>query len=1119
MYIHNPTNAPIVVNISEVKDISLTPHSIGKNPPTVIPTLIANQGESKLNIYIQCSTYKYDTFPKKTILWIRIFCTFELVYTTTIPMLRRILTIISLILGFLLLAFLLIRFFLPSSADVSGLPGYLPKIINTIIPGEKNTNTPNILTQGLTIPDLVIDDQNLTSAQQSITTIESTITEMKGKLEETEKKIKQYNDYKTLLGQGSTRTTGTTNNPSTVDTNTGGDSSDILGTDFEATLERLRGDVVKYTELITGYEIMLDRFQKSIVYYYCNGYAQYQPGDTVDISRLHNNIIIITHANGSREQISCGWKGITTEFTPDSPYYPKNLFENLPDVFKNVPNPFRNIQTNYIKLTNWADIDHSSDPVDWQSAPPVWSYYFNIFLNLFVSFSLDFSVSISQYYSDYFALYPIDDITRHQSVTIWFDRYNSYRYRNDFTVTGRINTGTNTDPICANLRIGIPKTFDTNRSTDTVYLNTVFDLLDPVSIQTKPLEFTVLDRDGEPTSQTEECTVTGPGIWKSFRVILRDVDINKPYLFDIIDRDFTSYRINRGTGRVSLLPYRYWGPQTVRNLDTLTPQVFLSYTPVTTVEQQTSIGILTPDKTKQYQTQYDPVTQKLSLLFQVLVHDDRLSNIITNSNVLNINPASNGGLCTRELPDLKLHLDRVDGTSTVFSNPLETVRVPTSTIPGTDTPSPNTFLCSFIYTNIDAKPDDLFYFVNEFTETLLYGEEKVEGVGQSTNQDAYGWWYYYKTFNPLVEGEYYKSEAECKTAGLKIEKRQVTCYETALVPAITLSYVEPTERDPKGVAIGSKITETSAHLVFRAKTQNKNVVFRMKYGVKSLETDFAKRFAAMNSVDPNVTLMTQHNKTKDIFWDISGLEKDKEYEYVVYGIPADGREYLGAKDSFVEVVNIGDQTKPRTALFYTDTLSTTLPSKGIGEGLSFSGLFDTSGMTAGAGVKTNITGSTGPLVPCGWDINGNGHIDAPDRKRYVLNPDGSIKKDAKGREILEYYATPTKWDPNRGKLADGTIDPNFKPDPNGELCTFNHLIQMTSNILNLFFTTILVILIVFRFGYVGYLFITSGSNPGKRNEAKGILKSVLKGTLIALLAWIIVASLFSLLGIETWLDF
>ena len=115
---------------------------------------------------------------------------------------RRILIIISCILGLFLLLFLFIKFLLPSNFDINTLPGILPKIVQKIIPGKTDSTLGDALTKTITIPDLVIDDENLTEAKQNITSIENTITEMKTKLNETQKKVKEYNDYKTLLSQG-----------------------------------------------------------------------------------------------------------------------------------------------------------------------------------------------------------------------------------------------------------------------------------------------------------------------------------------------------------------------------------------------------------------------------------------------------------------------------------------------------------------------------------------------------------------------------------------------------------------------------------------------------------------------------------------------------------------------------------------------------------------------------------------------------------------------------------------------------------------------------------------------------------------------------------------------------
>jgi hypothetical protein len=583
------------------------------------------------------------------------------------------------------------------------------------------------------------------------------------------------------------------------------------------------------------------------------------------------------------------------------------------------------------------------------------------------------------------------------------------------------------------------------------------------------------------------------------------------------------------------MKYRYWGPQPLSNLDTLTPQFHLSYTPIITKEDKLKAGLLTVSGTETYSTLWTPNTTDasnnptgtVSLVFKALIHDDRRVNVISNPTGLNQEIQIS---CRTALPNVVLvHYAQStsdpneDYTERVLRNPVLSYGMP-NTDPSKA--SDSTFECTYIYPDIKVRQNDIFIMYNSAEQTNLYGPVRVGDVGGYKTIDfkdyTYSVWFYYAQLEPsLVWSPLYTSEQLCKDAGKQALGRDVICYRQGTAPRISAFYVTETETDSKQNLIGSKISPDKAKLVFRVITTGESVDFKLAYAERDTKTDdFAERFSKMISANPaSKQVLTDVGKSQDISFDLSNLKKDTEYEFVLYGEPSNFREYIGAKDSFTQKKHRGDATKPATALFYADIFSTRVPEKGFGEGLSFDKIFTSPGSVS-ASAGGGAFGSSGPLVPCGYDLNGNGYIDPADKKRYIMEADGvTIKKDEKGREMLEYYATPTPWDPNRGKLADGSADPDFKPDKNGELCTFNHIVQTISNVLNLFFTVLLVGMIIWQVGHAGYLFITGATNPGKISEAKGILWNTLKGSLIALLAWVFVATLFNLLGIETWLDF
>ena len=77
-------------------------------------------------------------------------------------------------------------------------------------------------------------------------------------------------------------------------------------------------------------------------------------------------------------------------------------------------------------------------------------------------------------------------------------------------------------------------------------------------------------------------------------------------------------------------------------------------------------------------------------------------------------------------------------------------------------------------------------------------------------------------------------------------------------------------------------------------------------------------------------------------------------------------------------------------------------------------------------------------------------------------------------------------------------------------CTFNHLVQLTKNLItNLVIAT--TILAVVAFIWAGMLLLTSQGNPGAMEKAKGMLWKVLIGYLWILAAWVVVYTITSVL--------
>ena len=78
-------------------------------------------------------------------------------------------------------------------------------------------------------------------------------------------------------------------------------------------------------------------------------------------------------------------------------------------------------------------------------------------------------------------------------------------------------------------------------------------------------------------------------------------------------------------------------------------------------------------------------------------------------------------------------------------------------------------------------------------------------------------------------------------------------------------------------------------------------------------------------------------------------------------------------------------------------------------------------------------------------------------------------------------------------------------------CNFSHLIQLANTLIT-FLIRISSFLAAIAFTYVGWLYVTSGGDSGKKSEAKGILMKVVIGFVLVLGAWLIVKLILTSLG-------
>lgn len=83
-------------------------------------------------------------------------------------------------------------------------------------------------------------------------------------------------------------------------------------------------------------------------------------------------------------------------------------------------------------------------------------------------------------------------------------------------------------------------------------------------------------------------------------------------------------------------------------------------------------------------------------------------------------------------------------------------------------------------------------------------------------------------------------------------------------------------------------------------------------------------------------------------------------------------------------------------------------------------------------------------------------------------------------------------------------------NPDQPACNIDYFIMMINSIIDWFITMATVVFTI-SLVYGGYLYMTSGSNPGNKEKASGIMWNTLKGFVIILTAWVIVHTILNAL--------
>ncbi len=83
-------------------------------------------------------------------------------------------------------------------------------------------------------------------------------------------------------------------------------------------------------------------------------------------------------------------------------------------------------------------------------------------------------------------------------------------------------------------------------------------------------------------------------------------------------------------------------------------------------------------------------------------------------------------------------------------------------------------------------------------------------------------------------------------------------------------------------------------------------------------------------------------------------------------------------------------------------------------------------------------------------------------------------------------------------------------------CSFCHFFVMLDNIIDFFMFNLVPVIAVLMLVFGGFIFLTSGENPGNIDWAKRIITSTIKGLLAIFTAWLIVNAFFMFIGVADW---
>ena len=883
--------------------------------------------------------------------------------------------------------------------------------------------------------------------------------------------------------------------------------------EYNRVVTELRNQISYYERIIYTYTTMIERFSGAIAYTYCNGYTVPKPGDVVDVTQLQYGLLLIHRSDGTTTNVPCAWKGVTTFIPIDSPFHPRNLFRNLPKWLEQ----YQNINLGYTDRNSWSNFDSQ---IRWQGNPPsVWYYYLNVFFSIYATFTVDIITDLSRLWTQFETVYPLTDWQRYQNVNVWLSSYESYFNNGHLHLEGIMQTNDAMSSICMNIRLGT-RGF-TRAQLDPNRIAYLFDGFDPTSISLQPLLIDEHDINGQNRQQVE-CTSTTAGQWKSFSYDRTDLNPNQVYLFDIIDRDFKWYDINQNTNTIELRSFRYYGPRTTDSLDTHNPVVSLIQRMDITQDQVVATG-LPPGLYSSLYTQKTPRTttsrERGSASIALLIDSQNDARALRSYRVpltLSYTQTDRSGQITTKTansptnysgyPSLPLitganYFEVPIGTGTNYFRPFivyfdasnfypidpeDTFTVENAVtgdilLPPTKFSSLNAFVNANLICGVGDGVDGGCFKIREIEcpknatpaekvrlgctfdpvvrdcpanltqvekEKLNCFEDKQKSLFQINDVWA-DVWYYFASLNPLTRSSYYATQSLCLATARAANIANPICYNEK-IRNVQVWLLSEFARDVEGKKIGSIYTNDSAELKFMVKPNGKTFTAGLLYGRENDITKMSK-LSQTQYIDG-----TSANALKYIQFKLSGLTKDITYYYVLY-------------DTKDPAAKLSDVYQLYSASFTTGVSNVALSLEKLTDLGSIGNVFNIDNL----GTGSLSTGSG--LVPCGYDRNNNKTIDAADKKRLMVERDttgnavldATTKQekpilDAKGNQQYEYF------DSNRDGIT----------DPDGELCNFNHIIKLLSNLSELGFKMLLPAFIIIRMMMLGGQLIMGANNSG-----------------------------------------